>query len=131
MRDRTTVGTLSTQSDTGEQSGEQSGAVVDTSASAETASASTLSRPDSGQTDTGASPLPGFRYQRISTSGAVINVATCGKGVPLLLMHGYPESHRMWAGVAPSLAKEFSVVCPDLRGYGDSSKPEGAPDHSN
>ena len=46
-------------------------------------------------------------------------------------MHGYPENHRMWAGIAPSLAKEFLVVCPDLRGYGDSSKPEGAPDHSN
>lgn len=78
-----------------------------------------------------ASLLPGFAYQLITTGGAVINVATCGKGVPLLLMHGYPENHRMWAGIAPSLAKEFFVVCPDLRGYGDSSKPEGAPDHSN
>jgi haloacetate dehalogenase len=84
-----------------------------------------------GHTDTGAPPLPGFAYQRITTSGAVINVATCGTGAPLLLLHGYPENHQMWARVAPLLAKEFSVVCADLRGYGDSSKPEGAPDHSN
>jgi haloacetate dehalogenase len=86
---------------------------------------------DPGQTDTGASPLPGFAYQRLTTNGAVINVATRGNGAPLLLLHGYPENHRMWASVASSLAKEFSVVCADLRGYGDSSKPEGAPDHSN
>jgi haloacetate dehalogenase len=88
-------------------------------------------QPDSGRTDAVPSPLPGFAYQRITTSGAVINVATRGNGVPLLLLHGYPENHRMWARVAPSLAKDFSVVCADLRGYGDSSKPEGAPDHSN
>ena len=75
--------------------------------------------------------LPGFEYQRITTSGATINVATGGEGVPLLLLHGYPETHRMWHAVAPALAEEFAVVCADLRGYGDSSKPEGAPDHSN
>lgn len=75
--------------------------------------------------------MPGFAYQRITTTGAVINVATRGTGAPLLLLHGYPENHRMWAGIAPLLAEEFSVVCADLRGYGDSSKPEGAPDHSN
>ncbi len=77
------------------------------------------------------SPLEGFTYRRIATSGALINVATRGNGAPLLLLHGYPENHRMWARIAPSLAKEFSVVCADLRGYGDSSKPEGALDHSN
>jgi len=76
-------------------------------------------------------PMAGFAYRKITTSGAVINVATRGDGPPLLLLHGYPENHRMWSAVAPSLAKEFSVVCADLRGYGDSSKPEGAPDHSN
>jgi len=79
-------------------------------------------------TDSG---LPGFEYQRIKTSGATINVAIRGKGAPLLLLHGYPETHRMWHKVAPALADEFFVVCADLRGYGDSSKPEGTADHSN
>jgi haloacetate dehalogenase len=77
------------------------------------------------------SGLPGFEYQKIRTSGAAINVAIRGKGAPLLLLHGYPETHRMWHKVAPALADEFSVVCTDLRGYGDSSKPEGTADHSN
>ena len=80
---------------------------------------------------TSESGLPGFEYQRIMTSGATINVAIRGKGAPLLLLHGYPETHRMWHKVAPALADEFSVVCADLRGYGDSSKPEGTADHSN
>lgn len=75
--------------------------------------------------------LPGFQYRLIRTTGATINVATRGSGDPLLLIHGYPESHLMWRDVAPELAKSFAVVCPDLRGYGDSSKPEGTPDHSN
>lgn len=77
------------------------------------------------------SGLPGFEYRRIKTNGATINVASRGKGAPLLLLHGYPETHRMWRKVAPALAEEYSVVCADLRGYGDSSKPEGLPDHSN
>jgi haloacetate dehalogenase len=94
-------------------------------------SAGTVRQPAAGRADAGAPPLPGFAYQRITTRGAIINVATRGDGPPLLLLHGYPENHRMWARVAPSLAEEFSVVCADLRGYGDSSKPEGAPDHSN
>ncbi len=75
--------------------------------------------------------LTGFDYRRITTAGARINVAVGGKGPPLLLLHGYPETHRMWRDVAPALTEEFTVVCADLRGYGDSSKPEGAPDHSN
>lgn len=75
--------------------------------------------------------LKGFDYRLITTSGATINVASRGKGAPLLLLHGYPQTHHMWHKIAPALAEEFTVVCPDLRGYGDSSKPEGAPDHSN
>jgi len=62
---------------------------------------------------------------------STINIATRGAGIPLLLLHGYPENHRMWQKVAPALAQDYAVVCADLRGYGDSSKPEGAPDHSN
>ena len=75
--------------------------------------------------------LKGFDYRRVTTAGATINVASRGKGAPLLLLHGYPETHHCWHKVAPALAEEFTVVCPDLRGYGDSSKPEGAPDHTN
>jgi haloacetate dehalogenase len=75
--------------------------------------------------------LPGFEYQFVRTRGATINVATRGKGLPILLLHGYPENHLMWREVAPELAQEFAVVCPDLRGYGESSKPDGNGDHSN
>jgi haloacetate dehalogenase len=75
--------------------------------------------------------LPGFEYRQIQTTGANINVATRGKGPPVRLLHGYPENHLMWRDVAPRLAEEYFVVCADLRGYGDSSKPEGAPDHAN
>ena len=53
-----------------------------------------------------------------------------GKGPPLLLMHGNPFTHVCWHKVAPRLAEEFTVVLPDLRGYGDSSKPDGGSDHS-
>lgn len=75
--------------------------------------------------------LPAFQYQSIKTTGATIKVAVRGRGPPLLLLHGYPETHLMWRKVAPALAADFTVVCADLRGYGDSSKPEGAADHSN
>jgi haloacetate dehalogenase len=75
--------------------------------------------------------LNAFEYRRVTTSGASINVATSGKGPPLLLLHGYPETHLMWRNVAPALAQDFTVICADLRGYGDSSKPEGTPDHAN
>jgi haloacetate dehalogenase len=75
--------------------------------------------------------LTGFDYQTIKTSGAVINVAVKGEGEPLLLLHGYPQTHLIWRDVAPALAESFKVVCADLRGYGDSSKPEGLSDHSN
>jgi len=75
--------------------------------------------------------FPGFRSKRIRTSGATINLVHAGDGPPVLLLHGYPETHAMWHKVAPALARRFSVVCADLRGYGDSSKPKGLPDHSN
>jgi len=75
--------------------------------------------------------FPGFSNRRIRTSGATINVAFGGSGEPVLLLHGYPQTHAMWHKVAPQLAREHTVVCADLRGYGDSSKPKGLPDHSN
>jgi haloacetate dehalogenase len=75
--------------------------------------------------------FPGFRRKRVRTSGATINLVTKGDGPPVLLLHGYPETHAMWHKVAPDLARDHTVVCPDLRGYGDSSKPKGLPDHSN
>jgi haloacetate dehalogenase len=75
--------------------------------------------------------FPGFSRKRIRTGGALINLETGGEGPPVLLLHGYPETHVMWHKVAPALAREYTVVCPDLRGYGDSSKPKGEPDHSN
>ena len=65
----------------------------------------------------------GFTTKRIKTSGAEINLLTGGRGAPLLLIHGYPQNHVIWHKVAPRLAQQFSLVIPDLRGYGDSSKP--------
>lgn len=69
--------------------------------------------------------FPGFRNLTKKTSGATINFVTGGNGPPVLLLHGYPETHVMWRKVAPQLAKGFTVVAADLRGYGDSSKPAG------
>ncbi len=75
--------------------------------------------------------FPGFVSRKVRTSGALIHLRTKGQGDPVLLLHGYPQTHAMWHKVAPDLARDYTVVCPDLRGYGDSSKPRGLPDHSN
>jgi len=69
--------------------------------------------------------FPGFAQRRITTSGAEINCVIGGTGPPLLLLHGYPQTHAMWHKMAARLAQQFTVVCSDLRGYGDSSKPDG------
>lgn len=75
--------------------------------------------------------FPGFVRKKIRTSEAAIHLVAGGEGPPVLLLHGYPETHLMWHKVAPALARDYTVVCADLRGYGDSSKPRGLPDHSN
>ena len=72
-----------------------------------------------------------FEQKQIATSGAVINLVKGGNGFPLLLLHGYPETHLMWHKISARLAQEFTVIAPDLRGYGDSSKPVGDPEHYN
>ena len=75
--------------------------------------------------------FPRFRTRKVRTSGAVINLAIGGDGPPVLMLHGYPQTHAMWHKVAPLLARDYTVVCADLRGYGDSSKPTGIPGHGN
>lgn len=65
----------------------------------------------------------GFERKRIKTSGAEIALVQGGRGAPLLLLHGYPQNHAIWHKVAPALAQRHTLVIPDLRGYGASSKP--------
>jgi haloacetate dehalogenase len=75
--------------------------------------------------------FPAFTQKRVKTSGATINLVMGGSGSPVLLLHGYPQTHAMWHKVAPQLARDYTVICADLRGYGDSSKPRGIPGHAN
>ena len=70
-----------------------------------------------------------FKPMRIATDGAEINLVTGGEGPPLLLLHGYPQNLTMWRKIMPRLARHFTVVASDLRGYGDSAKPPGGEDH--
>ena len=72
----------------------------------------------------------GFTKTQIETTGATINLVHGGSGPPLLLLHGNPFNYVMWHKIAPDLARDFTVVAADLRGYGDSSKPDGGPDHA-
>ena len=71
----------------------------------------------------------GFETKTIDVGEVSIHVRVGGSGPPLLLLHGYPQTHVMWHAVAPKLAEHFTVVCPDLRGYGDSDKPKGGDAH--
>lgn len=72
----------------------------------------------------------GFEQRRLALSETEINLRIGGAGPAVLLLHGYPQTHVMWHKIAPTLARRFTVICPDLRGYGDSGKPESGPDHA-
>jgi haloacetate dehalogenase len=74
--------------------------------------------------------FPGFAAQRIRSTGTEIHCIVGGAGPPLLLLHGYPQTHAMWHRIAPALAREYTVVCADLRGYGDSGKPASDATHA-
>lgn len=70
-----------------------------------------------------------FQLRTVDTGEVKIRLRHGGEGPPLLLLHGHPQTHMMWHHVAPQLARKFTVVMPDLRGYGDSSKPQTTDDH--
>ena len=80
--------------------------------------------------DAGDRFFPGFKRSQVQTSGATINVVSAGSGPPVLLLHGAPQTHVSWRLVAPNLAKDYTVVAADLRGYGDSSKPPDEDNHA-
>jgi haloacetate dehalogenase len=71
----------------------------------------------------------GFELERVDVGEATLRVRHGGSGSPLLLLHGHPRTHATWHRVAPLLARHHAVVCPDLRGYGESSKPPTTADH--
>jgi haloacetate dehalogenase len=74
--------------------------------------------------------FPGFTSRRVETSGAAIHTVSAGSGPPVLLLHGFPQTHAEWHKIAPALARDFTVVASDLRGYGDSSKPPDGENHA-
>lgn len=75
--------------------------------------------------------FPGFEADTRDVNGVCIHFRTGGSGPPLLLLHGFPQTQALWHRMAPSLARHFTLVMPDLRGYGDSDKPPGDADHAN
>jgi len=78
----------------------------------------------------GTEMLEGFAAAEVPTGETTIFARSSGSGPPLLLLHGFPQTHVMWRGVAPRLAHSFTVVCADLRGYGQSGCPVSTPDHA-
>ncbi|MBM4187599.1 MAG: alpha/beta hydrolase [Gemmatimonadetes bacterium] len=74
--------------------------------------------------------FPGFEPRWFEVGEVVIHGVVGGSGPPVLLLHGYPQTHAIWHKVAPPLARRFTVVATDLRGYGASSKPVSTPDHA-
>jgi haloacetate dehalogenase len=77
-----------------------------------------------------AAMFEGFTLDRIDVGDAALRVRYGGSGPALVLLHGHPRTHTTWHRVAPLLAEDLTVVCPDLRGYGESSKPPTTPDHA-
>jgi haloacetate dehalogenase len=75
--------------------------------------------------------FPGFEQRRVKVGNLTLNVCMGGSGAPLLLLHGFPQTHVVWHKVAPELARHFTAVCPDLKGYGDSDAPTPTPDSGN
>lgn len=73
----------------------------------------------------------GFKTRQISVGDCRLNLKTGGEGPPLLLLHGYPQTHIAWHAVAPLLAEDFRLIIPDLPGYGESLGPEPDPEHVN
>lgn len=73
----------------------------------------------------------GFEQRRVVVESVALNVRLGGSGTPILLLHGHPQTHVMWHKIAPELAEHFTVVCPDLKGYGDSDAPLPALDSAN
>ncbi|MEH1122918.1 alpha/beta fold hydrolase [Micromonospora sp. CPCC 206061] len=72
--------------------------------------------------------IPGFEYERVAVdTGVALNVAVSGAGRPVVLLHGFPQTHLMWRHVAADLAADHTVICADLRGYGASDKPVEGP----
>lgn len=75
--------------------------------------------------------ISGFDYQRVPVGeGVSLNAAVGGSGSPIVLLHGFPQTHLMWRHVAADLAADHTVICPDLRGYGDSDKPADTDGHA-
>lgn len=72
----------------------------------------------------------GFESREVDTGETTIFLRRSGSGPPLLLLHGFPQTHLMWRAIAPRLARHFTVICADLRGYGWSGCPSSAPDHA-
>lgn len=81
------------------------------------------------QAGPGKMAFEGFQLSRVDVGEVTLRVRHGGSGPPLLLLHGYPETHMMWSRVADDLAKDFTVIAPDLRGYGESTAPATTPGH--
>ena len=75
--------------------------------------------------------FPGFKRIAIKTSETNISGVVGGTGSPILLLHGFPETHLIWHKIAPLLSSHYTLVIPNLRGYGNSGKPDGGHNHNN
>jgi haloacetate dehalogenase len=76
------------------------------------------------------SGIKGFEKLRVDVGGVTLSAHAGGEGAPLILLHGYPQTHMCWAGIAPEFARHFRVIVPDLRGYGESDAPKDDPGHT-